>query len=210
MDELIKVWILLGSSVFLWLVPPAFKFPKLAALISFNGSISCLIVAARTSKRLLKVEQLINKQSLLEDDLLNSELAWQADQREEELRQKYLAEPAPAPPGIEPVIEPEKSDSGNLREKLEGCLQLTDQMIDELIKRNRSADPPAPLLSKGSQKLLEYASKKDWLEIRTIAKNWGRHNEFNAKEIKSFCDELVRANLAEWSGDKWRILADQS
>ena len=207
MDELVKVYVLLGSSLFLWLVPPAFKLPKLAAVISFNGSISCLIVAAATSKRLLKVEQLINKQNLLEEDLLNSELAWQADQREQELRQKYLAEPAPAPPVIEPEIEPDKSDSGGVRQKLEGCLKATDQLINELIDRNRTAEPAPPLLSKGSQKLLEYAAKKDWLEVRTIAKNWGRHNEFNAKEIKSFCDELVKANLAEWGGEKWRILA---
>lgn len=209
MDQLLKVWILLGSSVFLWLVPPAFKFNKLLAIVCFNGSIACLIVASNTSKKLVKIEQLITKQSLLEDDLLNSELAWQADQREEELKQRYLIEPQAEPATVE--AQP------NIREQFEANLAATDRLINELIQRSRTAAPPPPaepppaeppLLSQGSQKLKVYAAKKGFMDIRTLAKNWGRHHDFNAKEVKSFCDELVKANLAEWSGDQWRLLGN--
>lgn len=204
MDELVKVWVLLGSGVFLWLIPPAFKLGKIPAVMCFNGAIACLTVATTTSKRLTKVESLITRQMLIEEDLVDSELAWQADQREEELKQKYLLQPMP----VEPEPEPEPVD---VREQLQRNLEATDRLVNEFLDRQKKLEKPKPLLSKGSQKLLEYGSKKDWLELRTLAKNWGRNNEYNSKEVESFCQELVTAKLAEWNGDgKWRVCRETS
>jgi hypothetical protein len=204
MDELVKVWVLLGSGLFLWLVPPAFKFGKIPAVICFNGAIACLTVATSTSQRLIKIESLIKRQALIEDDLIDSELAWQSDQREEQLKQHYLIDSA-----IQSVVnEPIETDC---KAQLERNLAETDRLVNELIDRKKLEKKPeekiAPLLSKGSQKLFEYAVKKDWLELRTLAKNWGKHSDFNSKEVESFCHELVKAELAEWSdGGKWRVI----
>lgn len=201
MDELVKVWVLLVSGLFLWLIPPAFKLGKLPAVVCFNGAIACLTVANFTSKRLIKVESLITRQTLLEEDLINSELAWQADQQEEQLKQKYL---------LSHEVEPAAMEV-DTREQLQRNLEATDRLVNELIDRQKKVDKPKPLLSKGGQKLLEYASKKDWLDLRTLAKNWGRNNEFNSKEVESFCQELVTAKLAEWSENKeWRVIRETS
>lgn len=200
MDAILKAWILLASGAFLWLVPPAFKLGKVPTLLCFQASIVCLSISTVTARKLIKIESLANKQEFIQAELIDSELSWQLDQGEEQLKQQYLINSA-----VSEVINEEPET--DCRAQLERNLQETDRLVNELISRQKRDEPKEILLSNGSKKLLEYGKKRDWLDLRTLQKNWAKNHDFNLKELQSFCEELVKAELAEWGENKiWRVI----
>lgn len=197
MDHSLKPAILTGFSLSMLLSPVAFGLDKERSAFLFLLSAIGLGYAAHEYKMLLPGELEQRKIQVLQEEIANAELAATLMAELERIEQRFLALPDPEPTRAAP-------QTGAIA-KLEQSLTLTDRLLDELIQRERSAaaaPPAAKPISQGGAKLLDYLRKKgEAIDLRTLTKNWGRNHEFNQKEVKSYCEELVRLECAVWSGD---------
>jgi hypothetical protein len=199
MDSLVKVWSLLWIGFLLWAAPTACKADKEVCLFCFAGSLFCLSVATATSRTLVPLETIERKRQVMNDELTDSALAWEATQQEEVIKRQYLLDLSPAPEPTAPAPENQLSD----RQQLERSMEQTNSLIDALIDRERSKKTDSqPISYTAEQQLVIELSKEfGWISAKFAWQKRNALRKAGVDKIREVFQELANRGCGTVRGN---------